>query len=173
MSTKVLQLRGLSSSASWSRARSLATGTQQLHPSLRRVATPRSFSVAAAASTYDKQRENLSTAALAALVAFSGTGAVVLCEEKKKKKKTTKEKEVHPQGIPADVDKEDFEKYQESVDIDAMPEYTSDQVAKHDGQNGASMWMSYGGVVYDVTDFIYNHPGGSEKISTAAGTFNW
>jgi hypothetical protein len=31
------------------------------------------------------------------------------------------------------------------------------------------MWMGYGGVVCDVTDFIADHPGGS--ISTAAGTF--
>lgn len=30
--------------------------------------------------------------------------------------------------------------------------------------------MSYGGVVYDVTQFIPNHPGGTEKILTAAGS---
>jgi hypothetical protein len=172
MATKVLQFRGLTS-ASWNRARSMANGKQQLHSSVKRVTrnnvTPRSFSVAATASTSDKHRDTFSTAALAALVAFSGTGAVVLCEKKQKQKK----EETHPHIIPSDVAKEDFEKYQESVDIDAMPEYTSEQVAKHDGQNGASMWMSYGGVVYDVTDFIVNHPGGSEKISTAAGTLSW
>jgi cytochrome b involved in lipid metabolism len=164
MSTKFLQLRGLTSSSSWNRVRSMANGTQQLHSSWKRAA-PRYFSVAAAASASDQHRDTFSTAALAALVAFSGTGAVVLCEKKQKK-----EKEVHPHPTPSEVAKEDFEKYQESVDIDAMPEYTSEQVAAHDGQNGVSMWMSYGGVVYDVTDFIVNHPGGSEKISTAAGT---
>jgi hypothetical protein len=173
MSTKVLQFRGLTSS--WSRARSIAND-KQLHSSWRRVATardaPRSFSVVAAASASDKYRDTLwnphSTAALAALVAFGGTGAVALCE-KKKKKKASKEEEVHPHATPSDVAKEDFEKYQESHDIDSMPIYTSEQVAEHDGENGTSMWMSYGGVVYDVTDFIVNHPGGSEKISTAAG----
>ena len=29
---------------------------------------------------------------------------------------------------------------------------------------------SYGGVVYDVTNFVANHPGGSEKILLAAGS---
>jgi cytochrome b involved in lipid metabolism len=101
------------------------------------------------------------------LVAFGGTGAAVLCEKKQQKPKK-EEEAVHV--TPSDVAKEDFEKVQESHDIDSMPIYTSDQVAQHDGQNGKKMWMSYGGVVYDVTDFVANHPGGSEKISTAAGT---
>jgi predicted heme/steroid binding protein len=152
----------------------MANGTQQLHSSWRRVATPRSFSVVAAAtSASDKYGDSTvwnlhsTTAALAALVAFGGTGAVVLCEQKQEKQKKVEEEE---HVTPSDVDKEDFEKYQESHDIDSMPIYTSEQVAENDGQNGTSMWMSYGGVVYDVTDFIWNHPGGSEKISTAAGT---
>lgn len=170
MSTKVLQFRGLTS-ASWSRARSLANGTQPLHSSWkRRVATPRSFSVVATASTSDQYRDTFSIAALAALVAFSGTGAVALCEQKQQQKQK-KDTETHPHVIPSEVAAEDFEKYEESVDIDAMPLYTSEQVAEHDGQNGASMWMSYGGIVYDVTDFVVNHPGGSERISSAAGTF--
>lgn len=169
MSTKILQ-------SSLSRARSMANGKQQqLHSSWKKATrvnvTPRSFSVAAAASASGKHRDNLwnhqhSTAALAALAAFSGTGAVVLCEKKKKKEE---EAHSHDHLTPSDVAKEDFEKYQESHDIDSMPIYSSEQVAEHDGQNGTSMWMSYGGVVYDVTDFIVNHPGGSEKISTAAG----
>jgi cytochrome b involved in lipid metabolism len=153
----------------------MASRNQQLHSSWRRVAkdTPRYFSVAAAASTSDKSRDSAlwnrnSTAALAALVAFGGTGAVVLCEKKQQKAKKVEEQAVHV--TPSDVAKEDFEKVQESHDIDSMPIYTSDQVAQHDGQNGKKMWMSYGGVVYDVTDFVANHPGGSEKISTAAGT---
>jgi hypothetical protein len=29
--------------------------------------------------------------------------------------------------------------------------------------------MTYGGYVYDVTDFIPNHPGGDEKIRLASG----
>ena len=33
--------------------------------------------------------------------------------------------------------------------------------------------MSYGGIVYDVTDFIHNHPGGSERIMLAAGSVSF
>lgn len=55
-------------------------------------------------------------------------------------------------------------------DMDEHPIYTSDQVAENDGSDGKPIWMSYGGVVYDVTDFIANHPGGSEKILEAAGS---
>ena len=52
---------------------------------------------------------------------------------------------------------------------DDLPIYSSDEVAKHDGKTLQSIWMSYGGNIYDVTDFIANHPGGSEKIMLAAG----
>ena len=59
---------------------------------------------------------------------------------------------------------EDDEDFDES-----LPVYTSDQVAMHDGKQSDTVWMSYGGYVYDVTDFIANHPGGQEKILLAAG----
>ena len=52
---------------------------------------------------------------------------------------------------------------------DDLPIYSSDEVAKHNGKTSQSIWMSYGGNVYDVTDFVANHPGGSEKIMLAAG----
>ncbi|GKY93840.1 hypothetical protein MPSEU_000350900 [Mayamaea pseudoterrestris] len=51
----------------------------------------------------------------------------------------------------------------------SLPVYTSEQVSENNGQDGTPMWMTYGGTVYDVTNFIPNHPGGSEKISQAAG----
>lgn len=55
-------------------------------------------------------------------------------------------------------------------DIDSkLPTYTSAQVALRDGEKDGAVWMSYGGYVYDVTDFVANHPGGSEKILLAAG----
>lgn len=53
--------------------------------------------------------------------------------------------------------------------LEEMPVYRSTQVAKNDGSDGRPIWMSYGGVVYDVTGFISNHPGGSEKILLASG----
>jgi len=50
------------------------------------------------------------------------------------------------------------------------PVYTAKQVAMNNGANGTPIWMSYGGNVYDVTNFIANHPGGAEKIMQAAGS---
>ena len=71
---------------------------------------------------------------------------------------------------PAHVAKENFQDVVNSHDIDALPVHTAAQVAQHDGRGkDPSIWMTYGGVVYDVTDFIVNHPGGSEKIIEAAG----
>ncbi|CAJ1968209.1 unnamed protein product [Cylindrotheca closterium] len=51
-----------------------------------------------------------------------------------------------------------------------MPVYTMKQVAVNNGENGKPVWMTHGGNVYDVTNFIANHPGGSEKIMQAAGS---
>jgi cytochrome b involved in lipid metabolism len=51
-----------------------------------------------------------------------------------------------------------------------LPVFTSKQVALNNGENGKPVWMSHGGNVYDVTQFIQNHPGGSEKILQAAGS---
>lgn len=55
------------------------------------------------------------------------------------------------------------------VDWDALPVYTSQQVARHDGTRQSSVWMSYGGFVYDVTTFVPVHPGGTARIRRAAG----
>lgn len=75
----------------------------------------------------------------------------------------------HPSPTPASIGVDDkFE--DKATSIDDMPIYTSADVAKNDGKNGSSIWVSYGGVVYDVTEFIYNHPGGSERILQAAGS---
>lgn len=57
----------------------------------------------------------------------------------------------------------------EAPSLEELPVYRSSQVAKNDGSDGRPIWMSYGGVVYDVTGFIANHPGGSEKILLASG----
>jgi cytochrome b involved in lipid metabolism len=53
--------------------------------------------------------------------------------------------------------------------LDRLPVYTSQQVAQHDGIRSSRVWMSYGGYVYDVTDFIPLHPGGTARITRATG----
>jgi sulfite oxidase len=70
---------------------------------------------------------------------------------------------------PASVAKEDWPTSDESS-LNDLPIYTSRQLAENNGENGRPVWMSYGGIVYDVTAFLSNHPGGSEKIMLAAGT---
>ena len=58
----------------------------------------------------------------------------------------------------------------ETEEEDNVPTFTMDEVSKHNGRGpDKRIWMTYGGCVYDVTDFIKNHPGGSEKILLAAG----
>ena len=55
------------------------------------------------------------------------------------------------------------------VDIDEIPEYTAEEVAKNNGKDGKPVWMTYSGTVYNVTSFVRNHPGGMERILLAAG----
>ncbi len=75
---------------------------------------------------------------------------------------------IHPSPTPADFNLDDnFE--DKAPDLEHLPIYTSDEVAINNGENGKPVWMSYGGIVYDVTNFIHNHPGGSERILQAAG----
>ena len=45
--------------------------------------------------------------------------------------------------------------------------YTADEVSKHNTLE--SIWVTYKGHVYDVTDFVQSHPGGSTNILLAAG----
>lgn len=48
-----------------------------------------------------------------------------------------------------------------------LPVYTADDVAKHDSRE-KRIWVSYKSGVYDITEFVDEHPGG-DKIFMAAG----
>jgi len=48
------------------------------------------------------------------------------------------------------------------------PIYSSEEVAKHQTAE-TGIWVSYKAGVYDITNFIQNHPGGKDKIMLAAG----
>jgi sulfite oxidase len=77
------------------------------------------------------------------------------------------------ENTPSVVDRDDMEDVTIlglNLDIDALPEYSSKDIAQFNGQNDKKVYMSYGGLVYDVTHFIANHPGGAEKIMMAAGS---
>lgn len=81
--------------------------------------------------------------------------------------------EAPKENTPSVVASEDIEKVTALHNMDDMPVYSSDQVAENNGQDGKPIWMTYGGIVYDVTNFIPNHPGGSEQIIKAAGTVRY
>jgi len=46
--------------------------------------------------------------------------------------------------------------------------YTRDEVAKHNAES-TGIWVIRGDKVYDITEFVQNHPGGASKIMLAAG----
>ena len=96
--------------------------------------------------------------------ALTGGSAIAMCEKKKKNVPSEKF-----DLTPASVAKEDFEAVQASHNIDEMPIYTIGDLAAHDGSDGSRIWVSYGGVIYDVTDWMSNHPGGAEHLMKAAG----
>jgi sulfite oxidase len=49
-----------------------------------------------------------------------------------------------------------------------LPFYTRFDIGKHRSKE-TGIWMSFEHGVYDLTEFIQRHPGGSEKIIMAAG----
>lgn len=55
------------------------------------------------------------------------------------------------------------------LEIPGLPEYTKEDIAKHkDLESG--IWVSYKNGVYDITEFVESHPGGTAKIMLAAGS---
>jgi sulfite oxidase len=60
-----------------------------------------------------------------------------------------------------------WSKWQAKPSPTSPPLYAKDEVAKHNSlQNG--IWVTYEGHVYDITEFVGQHPGG-DKILLAAG----
>ncbi|EDS31744.1 cytochrome b5 [Culex quinquefasciatus] len=48
-------------------------------------------------------------------------------------------------------------------------EFTRQEVALRDGKNGNPTWVIIRDMVYDVTPYLNEHPGGSELIADFAG----
>ena len=51
---------------------------------------------------------------------------------------------------------------------DGLPIYSKAEIAEHVSPE-RGVWVTFQGGVYDITAFVQNHPGGIEKIMTAAG----
>lgn len=50
-----------------------------------------------------------------------------------------------------------------------LPVYRRDEVQRHKTYE-KGIWVIFNGNVYDITSFVVNHPGGTEKVMLAAGT---
>ena len=116
------------------------------------------------------------TAAAAAMALLATSGGVYFSSSSPPSASATALNEAHPHiaqphpgahPMPAKAGTDNI--CDEAPSLEELPVYRSSQVAKNDGSNGRPIWMSYGGVVYDVTGFVANHPGGSEKILLASG----
>ena len=51
--------------------------------------------------------------------------------------------------------------------IPELKKYTDEDIKKHNLENDT--WVSYQGNVYNITEFVDQHPGGKDKILKAAG----
>ena len=54
------------------------------------------------------------------------------------------------------------------IDIDSLPEYTMQDVEKHDSKE-KGVWIVLNNLVYDVTPFLPLHPGGAGFLLEVAG----
>lgn len=50
-----------------------------------------------------------------------------------------------------------------------LPTFTREEISKHNNLEGR-VWVTYKDGVYDITDFLPQHPGGIEKLLLAAGS---
>ncbi|CAG2102832.1 unnamed protein product [Medioppia subpectinata] len=64
-----------------------------------------------------------------------------------------------------EVNVEEFEEF--GREIDGLKSYTAEEVAKHNDMS-RRVWVSFRSGVYDITDFVAQHPGG-DKILMASG----
>ena len=54
--------------------------------------------------------------------------------------------------------------------VDADPEWTVEEVARH--SRASDLWLIIDGAVFDVTDFVEEHPGGLEALMKRPGQDN-
>ncbi|BET01154.1 cytochrome [Nesidiocoris tenuis] len=52
--------------------------------------------------------------------------------------------------------------------MEQLRQYSKEQVAKHNGDDG-TYWLIIDGFVHDLTDFLEQHPGGEEILMSLAG----
>lgn len=50
-----------------------------------------------------------------------------------------------------------------------LPTYTAEEVAERNSKRGNDCWLIYKGAVYNVTDYLEEHPGGADLVTDWAG----
>ena len=71
--------------------------------------------------------------------------------------------------VSKDVSKDTSnDKKKKEIDIDLLPEYTMQDVEKHDSKE-KGVWIVLNNLVYDVTPFLGLHPGGAGFLLEVAG----
>lgn len=101
------------------------------------------------------KRAFLSSVAIGGLLLISGCGEDNLQDQPTNDSATTPES-----GEPLGQDA--------SQEGDAAGTFTMDQVEQNDSPE--SCWAVIGDTVYDLTDWIEDHPGGAERIESLCGT---
>ncbi|KAG2383711.1 hypothetical protein C9374_004382 [Naegleria lovaniensis] len=130
---------------------------------------------ASSSSSQSKSHPLLDKIPTALLLFLLGTlsNATIMFLSKEEDEEEVEHSSHHRNGIIVHVHAE--ESHSEMIKNDEEPNvlkyFTLEQVAQHDGSSkqAGSIWVIFKGGVYDVTEFIEAHPGGTEKIMLAAG----
>ena len=72
------------------------------------------------------------------------------------------------ENIKNNQNDESDKKVEKEIDINSLPEYTMDEIEKHDSKDNG-VWIVLNNLVYDVTPFLPNHPGGPGFLLEVAG----
>ena len=126
----------------------------------------------AASTTYSENGDSSCAASSMAMAAVSAAAASIVAygtHDSNASRTTSMESAVNKRWTPSEVATENFDEMV-TEHPSGLPVFSADQVAEKNGDDDAPIWVTYGGHVYDITEFIKNHPGGSALIMQAAGS---
>ena len=64
--------------------------------------------------------------------------------------------------LSSDPAREDLERVEgDRRNGDALPEYDWEEIRRHD--KAGDFWVAFCGAVYDVSEWMYRHPGGADN----------
>ncbi|KAF0973115.1 hypothetical protein FDP41_008619 [Naegleria fowleri] len=107
--------------------------------------------------------EKLPTSLLLFLLISLGNATIMMIS------KEEEQVDSHSHGMIVHLHAEESNSLDESQKTENLQYFTLDQVAQHCSKQAGGIWVIFKGGVYDVTEFIEAHPGGTEKIMLASG----